>query len=152
MNTQLTSIPTAAEHTQAFTEVAFLVDIFAATIDNIMGGATSSVGRIAGREMAKKLPLDLVKPTTDESLHVIASSLKKGFDIAHSQELGTTLITIHRCVIRDVCEQRKLELGGSLCKLFHSYFDGMMNELISRPTKSELVDCGTQCRICMKIQ
>ena len=36
---------TLEDHKAAFTEVAFLIDIFAATIDNIMGGATSSVGR-----------------------------------------------------------------------------------------------------------
>jgi hypothetical protein len=38
---------TMEDHQKAFTEVAFLIDIFTSTIDNIMGGATASVGRIA---------------------------------------------------------------------------------------------------------
>ena len=152
MSATIAKIPTAGEHKKAFTEVAFLLDIFAATIDNIMGGATSSVGRIAGREMAKKLPIDLIHPTSADVLAVVAESMKNGFEISFTEENNQMMINFQRCVVRDVCESRKLQLGCPLCKLFHSYFDGVVNEIVSRPTKSELLETGSTCRICMKIQ
>ena len=65
---------TLEDHWKAFGEVAFLMDIFTATIDNIMGGATAPVGRIAGREMAKKLPVHLGNPSLEEAMTVLASS------------------------------------------------------------------------------
>jgi hypothetical protein len=152
MSVSVAAVPTAEEHTQAFTEVAFLLDIFASTIDNIMGGATSSVGRIAGREMAKKLPIALVHPTPGEALAAAAESLKNGFDISFTEEKDQATITFGRCVIRNVCDSRQLQPGCTLCTLFHSYFDGIVNEIVSRPTKSALVENGDQCRLCMKIQ
>ncbi len=152
MTASASPVPTVEEHAQAFTEIAFLLDIFAVTIDNIMGGATSSVGRIAGREMAKKLPITLVRPTTAEALAAAAESLKNGFAISFTEDKKQVTIDFSRCVIRDVCGSRKLQAGSPLCTLFHSYFDGIVNEIISRPTKSELVEAGSHCRVCMKIQ
>jgi hypothetical protein len=152
MSAASASVPTVEEHKKAFTEIAFLLDIFAATIDNIMGGSTSSVGRIAGREMAKKLPVDLVHPTPAEALSVIAQSMKSGYEFSFTEENDQAMVTFQRCVIRDVCKSRSLQPGCSLCKIFHSYFDGIVNELISRPTKSELLEAGSSCRVCMKIQ
>ena len=53
--------PTLDDHQKAFTEISFLLHIFAATVDELMGGATAPVGRIAGRRAARKLPLHLGK-------------------------------------------------------------------------------------------
>jgi hypothetical protein len=39
---------TPQDYQKAYVEVAFLLDAFASTIDNIMGGNTTPVGRIAG--------------------------------------------------------------------------------------------------------
>jgi len=138
---------TLEDHRKAFTEVAFLMDIFTATIDNIMGGATAPVGRMAGREMAKKLPLNLQNPTLEEAVTVLAPRMAAGFQFELSGAAGEQEINFHRCVLRDVCDQRQNQLGGPLCQLFHSYFDGIINELICRPVKSEIASCGQQCRV-----
>lgn len=53
---------TLADHQAAFVKVSFLLEIFAATVHDLMGGATDSVGRIAGREMAKKMPVYIPNP------------------------------------------------------------------------------------------
>jgi len=143
---------TIDDHRQAFTEVSFLLDIFAATIDNLMGGATASVGRIAGRHMAKNLPLYLADPNLPDVLAALAEHMKAGFDITFQCEDKAADITFDRCVIREVCRSRSLPLGGELCRLFHFYTDGMVNELCQRPAKSALVASGDQCRARMDVR
>lgn len=144
--------PSLKDHQKAFTEVAFLLDIFSATIDNIMGGATASVGRIAGRGTARKWPIDLDHPTLRATLDVVSQKLKTGFEISYKEQEHTVDITISKCVIRDVCLKRQLTPGCPLCKIFHSYFDGIVNEVVSRPVKSELTHASEICTLCMKVQ
>lgn len=136
---------TLDDHRSAFNEVAFLMDIFTLTIDNIMGGATAPVGRIAGREMARKLPVYLDNPSLEETLAVLASRMKAGFDFALEDAGGEQRVVFNRCALRDVCTLRGIETGGAMCRLFHAYFDGIVNELISRPVKSEIISSGKQC-------
>ncbi len=82
MSTETLTGLTLDDHKAAFTEVAFLMDIFAATIDNIMGGATSSVGRMAGRDTANKYPLFLSNPSLEEAVAVVADRMNAGFGIS----------------------------------------------------------------------
>ena len=138
------------DHRKAFDEVAFLLDIFTATIDNIMGGATAPVGRIAGRDMAKKLPIALDNPSLEEAMGILSGRMKAGFEF--SLEAAGTEVAFNRCILRDVCALRGREMGGALCRLFHAYFDGIVNELICRPVKSEIKTCGESCRTSIKVQ
>lgn len=145
---------TPEDHQAAFTEVAFLVESFANTIDNIMGGATAPVGRIAGRAMAKKLPVEMKEPTLASVLETVSGRMQAGFDIAsvHSGESEASL-TFGRCALREVCNVRGIQAGGPLCKIFHSYFDGILNELLRKPIKSEIVEAGAgSCRIVTRCQ
>ena len=136
------------DHQAAFTEVAFLIESFANTIDNIMGGATAPVGRIAGRSMARKLPLSLPEPSLSSVLEVMAKRMEAGFQISAVSE-GDRAATLQfgRCALRDVCALRRMETGSAVCRLFHSYFDGILNELLHRPVKSEIVETGPVCTI-----
>lgn len=143
---------TPHEHEQAFSEVAFLLDIFTGTIDLIMGGATAPVGRIAGRDMARKIPVYLEDPSLTNVVAELATRMKGGFVFRLVETAGDPELVFDHCVIQEVCSRRKLELGGATCKLFHSYLDGQINELIARPVKSELVTCGTSCRACLRTQ
>lgn len=152
MSTATTEQVTLEDHVNAATEVAFLLDIFAATVDTIMGGATASVGRIAGREMARKLPIHLTNPTLDEVVALLNSRMKAGYQFRlEGEETERTLLFDH-CVLREVCAQRGLTMGTALCRLFHAYLDGILNELIRRPVKSEVVSCGNQCRLNLRTQ
>lgn len=143
---------TVEDHRKAFTEVSFLLDIFAATIDNLMGGATASVGRIAGRHMARNLPVYLASPCLSDVLTALAEHMKAGFDISFRNDGNAAEINIGRCVIRDVCVSRGLAVGGELCRLFHYYIDGMVNELILRPAKSQLLSNGEVCRAKLEVR
>lgn len=143
---------TLEDHQAALTEVAFLMDIFTATIDNIMGGATSSVGRMAGRDTAKKYPVFLENPSLEEAVAVVAGRMKAGFEISlEAGENGNTVV-FDRCILRDICHLRGIEIGQAMCRLFHYYFDGVIDELISRPVKSEITQCGKQCRTTIRTQ
>jgi hypothetical protein len=152
MNSETLMGLTMDDHQKAFTEVAFLIDIFTSTIDNIMGGATASVGRIAGRDTAKKYPIFLDNPSLSEAMEVIADRMKSGFAISLEAADDDSTILFDRCILRDICELRGIEKGNAMCKLFHAYFDGVVNELISRPVKSEIAESGQQCRIRIKTQ
>lgn len=152
MTTNTAEQLTLEDHQKAFTEVAFLLDSFASTIDNIMGGATASVGRIAGRGTAAKWPVDLDHPTLEQTLDVVSERMKNGFEISFAQQEKGVDLTFTKCVIRDVCRGRSMDLGGPLCKLFHSYCDGIVNEIVSRPVKSELLKASEACTLCMKVQ
>ena len=144
---------TLDDHTTALNEVSFLMDIFASTIDNIMGGATAPVGRIAGREMARKLPVNLDNPSIEEALGILAARMKAGFVFSLQGTGEEAELVFDRCALREVCSLRGLQTGTALCRLFHSYFDGIVNELICRPVKTENISCdGPQCRMKIRTQ
>lgn len=152
MNENRAAELTVEDHRKAFTEVSFLLDIFSATIDNLMGGATASVGRIAGRHMAKNMPVYLPAPNLPDVLAAVAAHMKAGFDISFQCEGSGAELTFGRCAIREVCQARGLPLGGELCRLFHYYTDGMVNELCHRPAKSALQVSGESCRARMEVR
>lgn len=143
---------TAEDHQKAFGETAFLIDIFTNTIDLIMGGSTASVGRIAGRDMARKLPGTRQHTALAPAIEDLAERMKGGFEFRLVGDGENQELHFRRCVFQDVCATRGLALGGPACKLFHSYLDGQINELLSRPVKSELLECGTSCRVSIKTQ
>ena len=136
------------DYQKATVEVAFLLDAFASTIDNIMGGNTAPVGRIAGRDTASKLPIELNNPTLQDIIAELRERMHAGFDFS----LDGDGLRFKSCIIRDMCGVRKIETGGALCRLFHSYFDGIVNGLLSSPVKSTIVTVGTECQLQTAVQ
>jgi hypothetical protein len=143
---------TLEDHKNGFNEVAFLLDIFCSTIDNIMGGATAPVGRIAGREMAKKMPVHLENPSINEAVSLLADRMKNGFEFSFDDSAEQKQLNFGMCALRQACSLREVQPGGAMCRLFHSYFDGILNELVSRPVKSEIIACGNLCSVTLRTQ
>ena len=139
---------TPEDYQKATVEVAFLLDAFASTIDNIMGGNTAPVGRIAGRDTASKLPVHLTDPTLEDIIKLLGEQMHAGFDFS----LDADGLLFKSCIVRDMCAMRKIETGGSLCRLFHSYFDGIVNGLLCRPVKSTIESVGAECRLQTAVQ
>ncbi len=139
---------TPEDYQKATVEVAFLLDAFASTIDNIMGGNTAPVGRIAGRDTAKKLPLELVDPSLQEIVAALAEQMQAGFEF----RLEGDRLSFGSCILRDMCALRKIPTGGALCHLFHSYFDGIVNGLLCRPVKSSIESVGEACALRIAVQ
>lgn len=136
---------TVDDHRKALLEVSFLLEIFAETVHDLMGGATRPVGRIAGRGAARKLPVHLPEPTLEAALATVADQWKRGFEIASEATASSAVLRIGRCAIREACRARGLEPGGRLCELFHFYFDGAANELCHRPVRSSVGTVGDPC-------
>jgi hypothetical protein len=136
------------DYQKATIEVAFLLDAFASTIDNIMGGNTAPVGRIAGRDTAKKLPVYLDEPTLQQIIELLGEQMRAGFDIS----LQGDRLLFKSCILRQMCELRKIQTGGALCHLFHSYFDGIVNGLLCRPVKSTIDSVGEACTLQLAVQ
>ena len=143
---------TLDDHRAAFTEVSFLLEIFATTVSQLMGGATASVGRIAGRHFARKLPVTLVDPTLEQVVQTLADYVRKGTDIAFTRTDAGVDLTITRCSMRNVCRSRQAELGGDVCRLYHMFIDGVVNELYSRPAKSIITEAGEICHARMEVR
>jgi len=139
---------TPEDYQKAYVEVAFLLDAFASTIDNIMGGKTAPVGRIAGRDTARKLPLDLSEPTLQEVITALSEQMHAGFEFSLDQD---TLL-FKKCILREMCRLRNIEPGAALCRLFHAYFDGIANGLLCRPVKSKIISVGDECRLQSAVQ
>ncbi|MFZ5434431.1 MAG: hypothetical protein ACOZB3_11750 [Calditrichota bacterium] len=145
MSTDSNAVPTYEDHVKALIEIAFLLDIFATTINDLMGGATASISRISGRSMARKLPIYLKNPDIRQTLTAIASQLKGGCEFSAKCENHTASLNFEKCAIRKICETRNIPLNGPLCSLFHYYLDGMINELHSRPVKSRILSAAESC-------
>jgi hypothetical protein len=139
---------TPEDYQKATVEVAFLLDAFASTIDNIMGGNTAPVGRIAGRDTAKKLPIHLDNPSLQEIIALLAEQMRAGFQFT----LEGDRLSFNSCILREMCALRKIETGGALCRLFHSYFDGVVNGLFCRPVKSSIDSVGETCSLQIAVQ
>ncbi|HBG05950.1 MAG: hypothetical protein A2075_16285 [Geobacteraceae bacterium GWC2_58_44] len=139
---------TPEDYQKAYVEVAFLLDAFASTIDNIMGGRTAPVGRIAGRDTARKLPLELSEPTLQDVIGALSGQMQAGFEFALDQD-G---LVFKKCILREMCRLRNIETGSALCRLFHAYFDGIANGLLCRPVQSKIVSVGEQCRLQTAVQ
>lgn len=137
--------PTPEEHRQAFTEVSFLLDILASTVDDLMGGATVSVGRAAGRHMARKLPLSLPEPTLRAAAEALAAYGQLGVRPRLGPEGG--VLAFDACAVRGVCRARGREPGGDLCRLFHCYLDGVLDGLTGRPVRSTIATAGDACTV-----
>jgi hypothetical protein len=155
---------TLEDHERAFTEVSFFLEAFAATVGDVMGGATASVGRSAGRCTARKLPVYLPAPTLESVLEAVAGRLRKGFEIEAERGDGSAdgsaagsragagddsgaRIRFGRCAIREVCRTRGTPVGGELCRIFHYYLDGVICELACCPTRSHLEPGEEACRV-----
>lgn len=139
---------TADDYQKASIEVAFLLDAFASTIDNIMGGNTAPVGRIAGRDTAQKLPVHLTDTTLQGVITLLGEQMRAGFDIS----LQDSTLTFKSCIIREMCALRNIETGGALCRLFHAYFDGIANGLLGGPVKSTIMSVGEECSLQTAVQ
>ena len=136
---------TAEDHEKAFTEVSFLLEIFADTITDLMGGATATVGRIAGRHIAEKLPFYLPNPTTEAVLEALVQHMRDGYQITYTCDPEGADLTFGHCAICDVCRARNQELGGDLCKMFHYSIGGIVNQLMDKPVKGSIEKTGDTC-------
>jgi len=144
---------TLEDHEKAFTEASFLLEMLVRTIGEVVGRSSASLGTNAGRHMARKLPVRLEDVTPAVALAAVTQRLSDGFELAFACDDTGADMTVGRCALRDVCERRNLELGGELCRMFHSYLGGMTAELLGgRPVRAGEPAAGGTCTFRLDIK
>lgn len=136
---------TADDHRKAKTEISFLLEIFADTIVELMGGATATVGRLAGCHMAEKLPVYLPNPTLENVMTAVTDYLSSGYDLNVELDEEGASVTFGKCAIRDILVERNIPVGGDLCKVFHFALAGIVNQLLGKGAKGKVVTPGQRC-------
>lgn len=137
---------TAEDHDKAFIEVCFLLDMFIDTIEKFIGKSTPSLAVAAGRKMAKNMPIYLDDPTVEKALAELVRvfSLQQ-MEISAEMQGSDAAINISHCPIGSVCRERKMEIDGSACQMFHYYIAGIMAEFTGRPARPTTVTTGESC-------
>ena len=136
---------TMEDHDKAFIEVSFLLDMFVDTIEAFVGKSTPSLAVAAGRKMAKNMPIYLDEPDAGTALSEMIRVFSEGFDIKGTFTGKEATIEIDHCPIRSVCLERKLEINGSTCQMFHYYIAGIMAELTGSPARPQTLETGEKC-------
>lgn len=143
---------TLEDHQRAFTELSFLLEMLVRTAGEVVGKSMPSLGTNAGRQMGRKLPVLLAEPDLEAVLRTAAEALAAGFELSGARAGSGADIRVGRCVVRDVCRQRGLQLGGELCKAFHCYLAGMMAQLLGKPVRQGAFTAGQECALRLEAQ
>lgn len=134
------------DHDKAFIEVCFLLDMFVDTIEKFVGKSMPSLAVAAGRKMASNMPIYLKDPTPESALAELVRVFKiQQMDIEAQIQGKEAAITINQCPIGSVCRERKMELDGSACQMFHYYVAGILAEFTGRPARPKTISAGDSC-------
>ncbi len=137
---------TSEDHDKAFNEVCFLLDMFVGTIEKFIGKSTPSLAVAAGRKMAKNMPVFLQEPTPEKALaELVRVFTIQQMEISGEMQGNMAAISISHCPIGSVCQERKMEIDGSACQMFHYYLAGIMAEFTGRPTRPKTISTGETC-------
>ncbi len=137
---------TAEDHDKAFIEVCFLLDMFVDTIEKFVGKSTPSLAVAAGRKMAGNMPIYLKDPTPENALSELVRVFRiQQMEISAEMQGKEAAITIDHCPIGSVCRERKMELDGAACQMFHYYVAGIMAEFTGRPARPRTISAGDTC-------
>lgn len=138
---------TAEDHDKAFVEVCFLLDMFVSTIEKFVGKSTPALAVAAGRKMALNMPIHLNDPTPDNALsELVRVFTLQQMEISGEMQGNDAMITIDHCPIGAVCRERKMELDGAACQMFHYYLGGILAEFTGRPARPTTITAAdTNC-------
>ncbi len=143
---------TLEDHEKAFTEVSFLVEMLVRTAGEVVGRSLPSLGTNAGRNMGRKLPIYLPSPTLDAVQKAVAERLAAGFAMEGKADGSCCDLKVGRCAIREVCRDRKAEVGGEICRMFHYYLAGQIAQLLGKPVRVGAVTPGETCSVRLDAQ
>jgi hypothetical protein len=137
---------TTEEYDKAFIEVSFLLDMFVSTIETFIGKSTPSLAVAAGRKMALNMPIHLEDPCPENALEALVRFFtEQQMEIQGHFDGAEGVLTLDHCPIRSVCVERKMEIDGYVCQMFHYYIAGIMAELTSRPVRPRTLAAGERC-------
>jgi hypothetical protein len=133
------------DHNNATIEISFLLNLFSKAISEIIGNAVSSIGISSGREFAKKMPILFDSTNMKDSIDKLTKYLQGGFDISSELSENQINFTFSRCALKNICQLKKDDLGGYLCKLFHLYMNGIIIQITKKNLKMAIIKTGDEC-------
>lgn len=134
------------DYDKAFTEVSFLLDMFVETIEVFVGKSTPSLAVAAGRKMAANMPIYLTETSPEAALAEFIRVFKiQQMEIEGEFVGAEAVLTLNHCPILAVCKNRNMEVGGSMCQMFHYYVAGIMAELAGCPVRPKTISTGETC-------
>lgn len=134
------------DYDKAFTEVSFLLDMLVETITAFVGKSTPSLGVASGRKMALNMPVHMTEKTPAKALDELVRVLRiQQMDITSRFLDAEAVVSMHDCPIGSVCRNRKMELGGEICQMFHYYVAGIVAELSGAPARPKTLTVGENC-------
>ncbi|MBN2343996.1 MAG: hypothetical protein JXX29_17680 [Deltaproteobacteria bacterium] len=139
------------DYKAAFTEVSFLFDVLASTVKDVIGNS-APLGVSAGRSMAKKLPVNLKEPKMNAVFDVLKKHFEDGFEFTGDVAEEGGALQVGTCMIRDICKNQNAEVGGEMCKMFHSYLGGMVAQLSGRQARVTHSEAGERCSLDVKVR
>lgn len=147
-NSELTLTP--EDYDKAFTEVSFLLDMLIETITTFVGKSTPSLAVAAGRKMAINMPAHMVEKTPAVAVDELVRILKiQRMEISGQVAGSEATLSLHGCPVGSVCTNRKMELDGQACQMFHYYLAGILAELSGCPARPKTLSVGENCTFSM---
>ena len=132
------------DHEDAFTEVGFLLQMLASTVEDVIGNP-APLGISAGRAMANKLPFKLRNPKLDQALEALAKTLHGGMALTWKMREGGAEIEVGPCAVRELCKRQNEPVGSKVCRLFHHYISGVTSQLYGKQARIIEKEVGETC-------
>ena len=136
----------AADHDAAFTEVSFLLQMLAQTVEEVIGNP-APLGVSAGRAMATKLPFHLKDADLKAVLDALQASLADGISYTSTVDGNVATLSVGHCVIRDLAAKQGEAPGCRLCKLYHHFLSGLVSQVLTRQARVQETAAGDACTL-----
>ncbi|MGE5341028.1 MAG: hypothetical protein ACM3SY_06045 [Candidatus Omnitrophota bacterium] len=135
------------DHQKAKREVAFLLNILAQTITDVIGDAAGAVGTAAGREAARKMPLYFEQTDLEATLAELKKHFEGGFDWSYALGKEEFTMTFKHCALKEICQIEHVAPGEDLCRHFHDYLNGVIIEHSKERYKVDSIQPGDCCLV-----
>jgi NAD-dependent dihydropyrimidine dehydrogenase PreA subunit len=137
---------------QALADLSIRLLSIAEVFKRTLGSSLPAVGTMAGRTLARHLPRHRSPGSLEEVLALATRQFAPAWNLQTVVDGERLMIAVRDCLVREVCQERGIDLGGELCTLFYSYLSGYiaaMARVRLRKAKAEPGDerCGYEIRI-----
>ncbi len=144
MSAPIETTLTEKDHDDAFTEVSFLLQVLANTVEDVLGNP-APLWVSAGRAMAAKLPVSLSRPSLAEVLEVLERTLAGGVALKTTCDGNAATLEVGHCIMRELSARQGSPPGAKLCKMYHHYLSGMISHLLGRQARVSDREVGDTC-------
>jgi L-aspartate semialdehyde sulfurtransferase ferredoxin len=100
----------------------------AAVLKQTLGQSLAAIGTQAGRLLAGQLPRYQPPASLDEALQLTRATFAPAWEFASTVQDDKLTLRVGSCFVRELCQQKHMELGGDLCVLFYGYLAGYLSK------------------------